>query len=320
MSDESNPINEIIKAGRDVIVEPAKAQQETAKAASKGMDLVRDAGKFFGVAAQEFALMLGDQMRYYRFMNFNRILHKIQQLHDKAGIHPEATKQLPFGIAIQVLEHASFEEEDDVQDLWASLIANAMNPETNVTMKKVYIDILRQLSPAEVAFLSLIYRSESGVSRLRHDTVKNFNAEMNALAETKWRKINKNDQRIALQNLIRHRCIVFRPRPIDISRMIVPIEDRSVRGYSGYGVDPEKFESFVKKTFELIEYAAGIKEFNETRPLALQMRYGPFSSGPNLEIPEMNHMLTSLGKSLMKSCEGGYSKPAPPPPAPSPSP
>ncbi len=112
MSDSSDPIGEVIKAGRDIAVEASKRSRKQPRPLLKVLDLARDAGRYFGVAAEEFATLLSDRMRYYRFLNFLiRSLRKVSDLHRQGDIHQKPSNNFLSGVAIQVLEKASLRKK-----------------------------------------------------------------------------------------------------------------------------------------------------------------------------------------------------------------
>lgn len=251
--------------------------------------------------------MLGDQMRYWRFKNLNSILAKAEQITQARGQRTEELDELPFGDALRTVETASYEEEESVQDLWARLIANAVDPTSHIAMKKVYLDLLRSISPAEAAFLDLLWVCEKKNRFTNREELVAFNQDMNALAETRWRRFEIEDRRAAIQNLVRIRCVVFRPRPVDMTRLFgqLPREAQSAFGKWSV-VDPEKFQKVINDIGELVLVAAGVKEYRNTGAIPLSggiSMLGTFGTGAKVEVPEMNFMLTALGTDLMRACE-----------------
>ena len=56
------------------------------------------------------------------------------------------------------MEHASLEDDDELQDLWANLLSSAIDPAFDGSIRAAYIDILRQLEVIDVHILQAIYR------------------------------------------------------------------------------------------------------------------------------------------------------------------
>lgn len=291
--------------GAEIISETLKTEQERHKTTQKALDLVDQAGSFLGKifepAAHEFGLMLGERMRFWRFKNFVNILGQAQRITDERGLSPEQLKVLPFGHAIRTIETASFEEEDSVQNLWARLIANAVDPESNVEITKFRVEILKSLSPAEAALMDLLWECEKKSSFKSADEIKEFNQTMNDLAEKRWRKFSHMQMKAAKQNLIRLRCIAFRPRSLNASFLFAQLpREINIRTSGKWAVvDHQKLQRVLEQLADLAFVAAGIKDHSEARSIPLGS--GPFLQG-SLDIPEMNFLLTSLGSDLMYAC------------------
>lgn len=266
-------------------------------------------GMIFGSAAYEFGEMLGDQMRYWRFKNLAKILGKTEDILSSRGKKPDDLSPLSFGDAMRTIEAASYEEEEIVQDLWARLLANTIDPGASVGLKKVYQDILRSISPVEARLLDLLWSCDKRNRFRSFNDVSEFNKEMNELAETHWRKFSSAERQTAIQNLTRLRCLTFRPRPIHIDRLFSRMPVDQLRTYGEWSlVDPKAFERLLKELGDLIFAAAAVKEYRNSGDIAVQMPVpvGPVSIGENIarvQVREMNFILTALGTDLMRACE-----------------
>ncbi|MBZ5489749.1 MAG: DUF4393 domain-containing protein [Acidobacteriia bacterium] len=107
-----------------------------------------------GPAAEEIGLSFRDSIQVWRFKRQVRLFERVKTICDGAGIKPEAVK-LP--LLFEIVEKASLEEDDDLQDRWANLLANAANPNHNVFVLPAWPDILKQISKLEAVFLDDIY-------------------------------------------------------------------------------------------------------------------------------------------------------------------
>jgi hypothetical protein len=287
----------MIKGATDAITEVAKAEQAQQKTAQELIAAARAAGEYMGPhfrsAISEFGAMLGDQMTYWRFRNFNRLLLKIEALSGQARVHPEAIRQLSYADSIRLIEASSAEDEETVQDLWARLIANAIDVDSKTTIKKVYIDLLKSVAPAEAALLDLLWSGESPPRTIRTSLeARAFNESMNKLAEERWRRFDEEGRKVATQNLVRLRCVTLRPGRINLSGMLKPIEDRQF-GTAGFClVDAGKFEALLRHLTSTLEVSAGLAD-PQMRPQS------QFAASP---IPEMSLALTPLGHGLMNAC------------------
>ena len=69
----------------------------------------------------------------------------------------QPTRALPLNFAIPFFQGASLEEDDYLQDRWASLLVNAVNDQSGVDLKRSYIDILERINSLEARILEKIY-------------------------------------------------------------------------------------------------------------------------------------------------------------------
>ena len=272
------------------ITELAKAEQEQQKTIQAAIGLTDKAatflGRVFGHAADEFGLALGERTRFWRFKNLNKMMLKIDEMAQQRALHPDAMKALPFGMAVRVMDAASNEEEESVQDLWARLTTNAIDPSMNVNITKVHVNVLRSISPPEAALLDLLWQ----IAALRTESLtmaawQPIEKKIIGIADEGWRKYDVDARRIAIQNLVRLRCATSRPRQLDTHNLLGSIDRHSSQWAA---VDAQKFIRVLQSIGELIEVASGIED--------PQARAG--------SIPEMAFILTPLGRGLMHACRG----------------
>ncbi|MCG2642694.1 Abi-alpha family protein [Bradyrhizobium sp. GCM10023182] len=305
-SDANGVVKSVVKAGAEVVTEVAKAEQETQKTYQRGLDLLGRVGGYlaglFEPASRELSHIFGDQMRFWRFKNGVRILEKAQTIVDERGLKPEQLKALGFGEGLLIMEAASLEEDESVQELWARLMANAVDPSASVKPEKVYIDILKSLSTREVLFLELIAKIEDQ-SRKRFKTQQEhqtFVNAMNALADTHWRQFLPDERAISIQNLVRLRCVTFRARSVDLHNLFgrVPLQnDMGVSVGNWAVVNPDKFQRVLGELIERQLAASGMMDF----PTGGTSTISQFTFGMPL-LPEANFMLTPLGSGLLTAC------------------
>lgn len=318
MSDnEGGDLKSIVKTGAEVVTEIAKAGQEQQKTYQAAIDLVLRAGRFlggvFGPASKELGHLFGDQMKFWRFKNAVNILEKAQALMDARGLKPEQVRTLGFGEGLLLLEAASMEESDEVQTLWARLMANAVDPNAATKAEKVYVDILKSISAREAIFLDLMAQIEKkGHSFKSIEAIDAFGLEMSALAESAWRKYSEEERVVSVQNLVRLRCITARPAPIDVSNLFAALpQDRGGRGGVSFNfggswaaVDPNKFQKVLQELVERQMISSGMIDFKGSSDFVLPVNTGSFfgRNGRKMNLPEANFMLTPLGKSLVRAC------------------
>jgi hypothetical protein len=148
--------------------ESAKAVQEMAKAAEKVVDVVHDTGEFLaphvdGVLTQVVG-MFTDHLKYVRGVRLVRLGQRFQQeLLAHGG--QAAVRKLPLNFAIDALEQGAMEQDDDLQDIWARLLANAVDATNEVQPRRAYISIIKDLSPLDALILEKIYAVDQELHR-----------------------------------------------------------------------------------------------------------------------------------------------------------
>ncbi len=111
---------------------------------------------FFKAIVPNFVLELGgvltDTVKYWRFRNQVAIVKKSNQLIDDSGL---PKKQVPLKVLLPIMENSSLEEDEAIQQKWASLLANAATGKVDITPN--YSEILKELSSFEVLLLDSLY-------------------------------------------------------------------------------------------------------------------------------------------------------------------
>ena len=290
----------------------AKANEEKWKAVQKALDLTEQAGNFLGgvlgPAKEALGGLLGDQFQYWRAMNINRLAQKFQKVREERGIVEDSIKHLPFSAAYRSLDAVSLEDDESVQDMWAELLGSATDPNRDVKVKKVYIELLKSMSSVEVALLNLFRECEERGTFRSQEDLKLFNEDMNKLADKTWRTFLVQDQDTAIQNLVRLRCVSFRPSPPYLNNLFGTFDARDLysSGISWPGnlalVNPKEFETLIKYMEEVVMIASGVKDYRATKELPVQ-GWGMMGWSQRVKVPEMNYILTPLAKDLLKACK-----------------
>ncbi len=141
----------------EAVTEGAKAVQEVAKTTGKALDAAQSGGAYLArmlgtVPEDVVGLLGGDLLRQYRIRNWHRISEKTFDKLDQRGV--EQLQPLNAKVIVPLLEATSNEGNETLQDMWAELLANAMDPDHDVSLQRVYIDTLKQFEPIDVRILS----------------------------------------------------------------------------------------------------------------------------------------------------------------------
>jgi Abortive infection alpha len=108
----------------------------------------------FGPAAKEAGLMLKDQVRVFRASRQLQLYKRAAEILKEANISPQ---QVPLKLLYPIIENASIEESDELQDRWANLLARAADPKDASNISVAFPEMLRELTPRYVKFLDALY-------------------------------------------------------------------------------------------------------------------------------------------------------------------
>lgn len=138
----------------------SKAVQEIAKTAGKAIDagdkLGQFVARFISGPMEQASGIVEDKLKYLRWERQLRLIKRADEFMKQLGMS-EPTRAVPLKLAIPLLQGASLEDDDDLQDLWAKLLVNGADAQNPVTIKRVFIDILENIGPLEAQILQAIY-------------------------------------------------------------------------------------------------------------------------------------------------------------------
>jgi hypothetical protein len=133
--------------------EQAKLGQELVKAA-------RDSGSYladiFGDLPRDLmGLLIGDRVKARRIENAVNFSKKLQErLEAQAAQEPPSLK-----FAIPILAAAVDEENEGLQELWARLLATAMDPARRDEMRQTFVETVKQMDPMDALVLEAIRKN-----------------------------------------------------------------------------------------------------------------------------------------------------------------
>jgi len=139
--------------------ETAKAVQETAKTTGKAVDLLSKlgdsaAGKAASRAVAEGVGILGDWAHRKREKYAAEVVEQARAImHRRGKTLPSPDDDVPLSIVEPVLEAASGESRAELQDLWARLLAAAVDPERTRQVRLEFIQAAKQMAPLDAAAL-----------------------------------------------------------------------------------------------------------------------------------------------------------------------
>ncbi|PXX22845.1 Abi-alpha family protein [Arenibacter sp. ARW7G5Y1] len=143
-------------------------------AAEKALEFIE---KIIAAPIMEGTGIFTDKVKYWRFKNQVKIITKAREYLKSKGI--EIPKKIPIKDVTTLLEYASFEEEEIMQDSWAKLLANTMNPNNQFDACHIFSQVLNQMSVNEIYILNYAYSkcfmvsSEDRPYLGKHELMKN---------------------------------------------------------------------------------------------------------------------------------------------------
>lgn len=140
--------------------EESKAIKEVAKTTGKAIDTAREAGgfisKFIAGPLEQGVGIFEDKLKYIRWERQVRLMQRAEDFLRLSGLEAP-TRPVPMKIAIPIMQGATLEEDDTLQDRWAALLVNAGNSSFSGEIRRSYASILEQLTPLDAQILDVIY-------------------------------------------------------------------------------------------------------------------------------------------------------------------
>lgn len=276
----------------------AEAVSEASKATGKAIDLVRATGSFIKeIVLEPIKVEVGihtDRRKFRQFQNKLAMWSEAERMMREKGVQLDNTKELPFGDISRIVDRSAEEDEPEMQVQWGRLLANALDPKSETDARRVYSDLLSQLSTTEIIFMEIL--------RLQDDP----EIDETALAEVRerWFAFKSDDQWMAVQNLMRLGCAAYSPTYVNTEKLFVKPSDMDKSPFPTIG-QPALVEQFVMiSTLTELQSNARV-----TAGLSTNIPHGK-ASGKTAEEDHRiaatamcnNFRLTILGSSLIKAC------------------
>lgn len=160
---------------------------------NKGIDAARDAakeflGKLIMPSVEEVGLLIQDKVKMWRLNNQIKMLNKARTICEQNKIN---IRSISPKLIAPLLEGASLEEDENMQEKWAALLSNLIDSEQNI-QNHVFPYMLSQLSSNEVSALDEFF-SECGKQR------EAFSRQLKELLQKKDGRISEiNEQKTNL--------------------------------------------------------------------------------------------------------------------------
>lgn len=126
-----------------------KAIEEAAKTLGKAVDVVKSAEP---AISNIYGWMIGDRVAEARKRNADAFARKTRKIIEERDL--KETAPLPERLATPLLEEAQRESREELQNLYAALLANAMDPAYTRDIRPEFVEIVKELEPIDVLLLN----------------------------------------------------------------------------------------------------------------------------------------------------------------------
>lgn len=155
-------------------------------ALEKGLDIAKGfVEKLIYPSAEEMGLLLKDGIAKWRFANQVKILVRAKSICDKHGVNPQ---MISPKLLTPLLDYASLEDNEKLQDKWATLLANMVDSDQNIE-NHVFPYLLSQVSIQEFELLEITLN-------IKNEKVKSLEKELKEFLESKDKILNELEGQI----------------------------------------------------------------------------------------------------------------------------
>jgi hypothetical protein len=141
----------------------AHAIEEAAKAAQKAIDAITKAGGFaggvLGDLPHDLVGIMGDWVKHVRARRWAELQAETTRILRDRGVEKKA--DVSPSVAIPLIAAAINEDRTFLKDLWAKLLAAAMDPDRTTLVRPSLIETLKQMDPLDARVLLALRTSAS---------------------------------------------------------------------------------------------------------------------------------------------------------------
>lgn len=184
--------------------------------------------RIFGPLSDELGIMAASPMHQANLRR-GRVIEKAAEHLQAAGVEPGTVS---LKILLPIIERSGYEEDSNLAERWAALLANAAHPTRSSLVLPIFPHILSLLSPEDAVLLEMIDKLErKNASEGKFDGSRAWVDKHNLPL---FAGIPHDRAEIALSSLIGHNLIEQRPSMDTIDEkdsthgFIVPVIDRGV--------------------------------------------------------------------------------------------
>jgi hypothetical protein len=140
---------------------------DQAKAIREALKTLQGMGGFlketFGTVPQDVVGLLGgDWLKVRRAENLVKILQKARERLNAR--HADVREPATLTLALPLLAAAADESRDEMQDIWARLLAAAADPSRAASFRIAFIEAAKNMDPLDAAFLLNLQQRRGGAA------------------------------------------------------------------------------------------------------------------------------------------------------------
>ena len=170
----------------------AKATEEAAKTAGKALEIAHDTGGYLSrvvgdLPANTVGLLGADWLRERRVRNLDGLRRRTTEILRERDV--KSPIELSPNQATELLTAAQDESRKELADLWARLLANAMDPNMN-NVRHSFIAMIKEMDPLDAVVLRFL--SERNLREVHFGRLpmqKDFDAASKALSNAVGREV-----------------------------------------------------------------------------------------------------------------------------------
>jgi hypothetical protein len=153
--------NELI---RPIDPDSAHAIEETAKATSKAIDAAVQAGKYVGEVLgdlpHDLVGIMGDWVKHRRARRWAELSAETLKILHARGV--DNREDVSPSVAIPLIAAAINEDRNVLKQLWAKLLAAAMDPARSKLVRSSMIETVKQMDPLDALVLEEVNKNTGG--------------------------------------------------------------------------------------------------------------------------------------------------------------
>jgi hypothetical protein len=197
----------------------ATATEAAANASKEAIKASRELGHFIRGPVGEVVGMFEDHLKVVRFERQVRLWNRVRHFLTQRGMDTP-TRRIAPNIGLPLLENATLEEDDDLQDVWARLLVNGADANSGIEPRRAFVSVLAEMSALDVRNLAQIELATNGgsISVWTHELPERAISFANISPATLERNPSPEVE-VSLSNLERLGCIVPYDEPLPIHTM-----------------------------------------------------------------------------------------------------